>query len=86
MLARRAWVRLLCDGRELINRTIDAGSRRDFECRHEVRISSSSPEHLHVEINGRVLSLPHGNGGRALPLIVTREDWPPRRLEGEDSR
>ncbi len=75
VLRERAWVRVQCDGRELVNRTLEAGSRRSFECREEVSLSASDAGALEVEINGRPLRLPAA-GQRLTPTIVRREDWP----------
>jgi hypothetical protein len=73
----RAWVRLLCDGREMVNRTLDPGSYRRFECRDEVSISASDPRAVEVEINGRPMALPGTPGQRVTPVVVRRQEWPP---------
>jgi len=74
-LRERAWIRILCDGREVVNRTLDAGSRRRFECHEEVTISASDAGVLEVIINGRPLPLPGAPGQRLTPLLVRRQDW-----------
>jgi hypothetical protein len=74
-LRERAWIRILCDGREVVNRTLDAGSRRTFECQDEVTLSASDAGALEVEISGRSLPLPGGPGQRLTPLVVRRQDW-----------
>lgn len=75
-LRERAWIRILCDGRELVNRTLDAGSRRSLECRDEISLSASDAGALEVEINGRPLPLPGSAGERLTPLVLRRQDWP----------
>lgn len=75
-LRERAWVRILCDGREMVNRTLEAGSRRSFECRDEISLSASDAGALAVEVNGRPLRLPGAPGERLTPYVVRRQDWP----------
>jgi hypothetical protein len=74
---RRSWVRVLCDGRELVNRTLDSGARRSFECQEEVSVSASEAQALEVRINDRPLALPGAPGERLTPFLVRRVDWPP---------
>jgi hypothetical protein len=74
---RRSWVRVLCDGSELVNRTLDGGARRSFECRDEVSLSASEAQALEVRINGRALELPGSPGERLTPFLVRRLEWPP---------
>jgi hypothetical protein len=74
---RRSWVRVLCDGRELVNRTLDGGARRSFECQEEVSLSAAEAQALQVRINDRALELPGAPGERLTPFLVRRQDWPP---------
>jgi hypothetical protein len=79
---RRSWVRVLCDGRELVNRTLDGGARRSFECQEEVSLSASEAQALEVRINDRELELPGAAGERLTPFLVRRLEWPPPAAAG----
>ena len=78
----RTWVRVLCDGQEAINRTLEAGTFRRFTCLEEVSLSTTDAGAVKVEINGTTLELPGGPGDRVLPYVIRREEWPPDRLDG----
>jgi cytoskeletal protein RodZ len=77
VLRRRSWVRVLCDGREMVNRTLDTGARRTFECEEEVTLSAAEAAALQVSLNGRLLEIPGAPGERLTPLVVRRREWPP---------
>ncbi len=78
----RTWVRVLCDDQEVINRTLEAGTFRQFTCFEEVSLSTTDAGSVKVEINGATVDLPGGPGDRVLPYVIRREEWPPDHLNG----
>jgi hypothetical protein len=86
-LTQRAWIRVLCDGDEAINRTLKAGTVRRFTCFEEVSLSTTDTRAVQVEINGTALELSGDPGERIVPYVVRREEWPQVREEiGEVAR
>jgi hypothetical protein len=73
--SERTWVTVLCDGREELNRVLQAGETASLRCLSQIRVSVRDAGMVHLSVNGSDC-LPLGESGApAYGYTIRRDDY-----------
>ena len=66
----RTWLRVIVDGKKVLEQTLEAGQRRTWRARREIRLRTGNAGGVEVTLNGQELG-PLGQPGQVLERIWT---------------